>query len=166
MARFKQTFRVEAPLSAVWQVHDDPIALKELTPPPARVDILHIDQPLHKGAELKFRIKVLGPFGPTWHAIYDEFNPYQPGQTTCNFVDRSLGSPFRHWIHRHTFQALPDGASTVTDDADFYLFGGPLGAVLTWVLAYPAIAFMFIYRRGATRRMLKRLLTTGSLAIQ
>lgn len=157
MARFKQTFHVQAPLSAVWQVHDDPSALKELTPPPARVEILHLDQPLRKGAQLKFRIKLLGPIAATWHAIYDEFDPWQPGMTECGFVDRSLASPFRHWIHRHTFRELPDGSSTITDEADFYLFAGTIGRILTTVLAYPAIAFMFIYRRGATRKMLARL---------
>ncbi len=162
MARYNQTFHVDAPLSAVWQVHDDPIALKELTPPPARVEIVRMDQPLHVGAELIFRIKLLGPLGATWHAIYDEFNPYQPGALVCNFVDRSLSSPFRHWIHRHTFRDLGDGTSTVTDDAEFWLFGGPLGHVLTWLFAWPAMAFMFTYRRGATRRMLKRLIDSSA----
>jgi ligand-binding SRPBCC domain-containing protein len=164
MAKFKQTFRVDAPLSAVWQAHDDPIALKVLTPPPARVEILHMDRPLRTGATLKFKIKMIGSLGATWDAIYDEFNPYQPGTTQCNFVDRSLASPFRHWIHRHTFHALPDGSSTVTDDAEFYLFGGVIGQVLTWLLAWPAIAFMFIYRRGATRRLVKQIQQSQTLA--
>jgi ligand-binding SRPBCC domain-containing protein len=164
MAHFKQTFRVDAPLSAVWQAHDDPIALKVLTPPPARVEILHMDRPLRKGATLKFRIKMIGDFGASWDAIYDEFNPYQPGMTECNFMDRSLASPFRHWIHRHTFRDLGDGTSTVTDDAEFYLFGGPVGHVLTWLLAWPAIAFMFVYRRGATRKLVRQIQQSPQVA--
>ncbi len=157
MARFRQTFHVDAPLSLVWQAHEDPKALEELTPPPARVEILQLDRPLKKGALLKFKIKIIGSFGARWDAIYDEFNPWQPGMKECSFVDRSLASPFRHWIHRHTFHELPDGTSTVTDDAEFYLFGGLIGHALTWLFAWPAIAFMFVYRRGATRRMLKRM---------
>jgi ligand-binding SRPBCC domain-containing protein len=156
MARFTQTFPINAPLSVVWELHDDPSALKELTPPPARVEILHLDQPLKQGSQLKFKIKMLGPIAATWHAHYDEFTPYQPGMTECGFVDSSISSPFRHWIHRHTFRQLSDGTSTVTDDAEFWLFGGPIGHALTWLLAYPAIAFMFVYRRGATQKMAKK----------
>ncbi len=155
MAHFKQTFRVEAPLSAVWQMHDDPKALKELTPPPPKVTILSIDQPLRVGAQLKFRLSV-GPFNATWHAIYDEFKPYQPGLTVCSFIDRSLSSPFRYWVHKHTFRDLGDGTSSVTDDATFRLFDGSLGEIVTWIVAWPAIAFMFGYRRMKTRQMLKR----------
>ncbi len=159
MAHFKQTFRVNAPLSAVWQMHDDPKALKELTPPPTQVTILSMDQPLRTGAELKFRLSV-GPLAATWHAIYDEFNPYQPGATVCNFVDRSLSSPFKYWVHRHTFRDLGDGTSTVTDDATFRLFDGLLGEIVTWLVGWPPIALMFVYRRLKTRQMLKQMMAS------
>lgn len=162
MAHFKQMFHVDAPLSAVWQVHDDPKALKELTPPPVQVKILSMDQPLRKGAELKFRLS-LGPFGATWHAIYDEFNPYKPGDSVCNFVDRSLSSPFSYWVHRHTFRALSDSTSTVTDDATFRLFDGALGEIITWIAGWPPIAFMFLYRRMKTRQVLRRVLSGKEL---
>ncbi len=155
MAHFKHTFRVNAPLSAVWNLHDDPKALIDLTPPPVTVKILSMDRPLRAGAELKFRLS-FGPIGVTWHAIYDEFNPYQPGQTVCNFVDRSLSSPFKFWVHRHTFHDLGDGTSTVTDDATFRLFDGPLGVLVTWIFAWPPIALMFLFRRMKTRQMLAR----------
>jgi ligand-binding SRPBCC domain-containing protein len=160
MATFKQTFKVSAPLSAVWQLHDDPKALKELTPPPARVEILSMDSPLKVGANLIFRLKLIGPIGATWHAVYDEFNPYEAGKTVCNFVDRSVSSPFHFWVHRHTFRDLGDGTSTVTDEAKFYLFGGMLGEIVTWLLAWPAIAFMFLYRRQKTVQMLREMMRT------
>ncbi len=155
MAHFKQTFQVDAPLSAVWKMHDDPKALVELTPPPVHVTILSMDRPLRKGAELKFRLSV-GPLGATWHAVYDEFNPYQAGDTVCNFVDRSLSSPFAFWTHRHTFNYIGGGKSTVTDDATFRLVNGPFSAIIT-AFAWPPIAFMFLYRRMATRRMLAQM---------
>ncbi len=153
MARFKQTFRVKAALAATWGLHDDPQALHDLTPPPLRVKILAIDKPLVKGSQLSFRLVLWGPLGATWNAIYDEFDPYQPGMTRCGFVDRALRSPFRAWTHRHTFEALPDGTSTVTDEATFQLFGGPL---LTWLMGWPAVAFLFMYRRWRTQRILIR----------
>lgn len=156
MARFKHTFRVDAPLSAVWQMHEDPKALYELTPPPVKVAILELDQPLREGSHLKFRLSV-GPLGAVWHAIYDEFVPYQAGMQQCRFVDRSISSPFKSWTHRHTFDALADGTSTVTDDATFELLDGAVGGVITWVIAWPAIAFLFLFRRFKTRQMLARM---------
>ncbi len=156
MARFRQTFRVSAPLSVVWQLHDDPKALIDLTPPPLRVKILSLDYPLHKNSELTFRLYLIEPLGATWHAIYDEFTPYQPGMTACGFVDRSLSSPFRFWVHRHTFRDLGDGTSTVTDDATFRLVDGPLGMLIA-TLAWPSVAFMFLYRRWKTYQILKQM---------
>jgi len=157
MARFKHTFHVNAPLSAVWQLHEDPKALYQLTPPPLQVKILHMDQPLKARSQLVFRLGI-GSLGVVWHAIYDEFTPYEPGMHVCGFVDRSISSPFRSWTHRHLFHDLGDGTSTVTDDATFELLSGPIGNVITWVVAWPAIAFLFFFRRIKTRQMLAKML--------
>jgi ligand-binding SRPBCC domain-containing protein len=140
-------------------MHDDPSALKALTPPPLQVKILEMDAPLKQGSELKFRLGI-GPLGVVWHAVYDEFKPYQEGMMEASFVDRSLSSPFHAWTHRHIFRHLGDGTSTVTDDAQFELIGGALGRVITWIVAYPAIAFLFLYRRMQTYRILARMSTT------
>lgn len=154
MARFRQTFRVRAPLRENWALHDDPKVLRALTPPPVRVKMLHKDEPLRAGANLTFRLFLVEPLGATWHAIYDEFDPYQPGMTQCGFVDRSLSGPFHRWTHRHILRELPDGHSTVTDDVQFQLAGGPLGPILTWLVGFPALVFLFAYRQFQTRRML------------
>ncbi len=159
MARFKQRFVVKAPLPAVWRFHDDPIALKDLTPPPLRVKLLAKDDPLQAGGTLKFRLALFGiqPLGATWHAIYDEFNAYQEGAQTCSFVDRSLSSPFHMWVHRHTFEALSDGSTACTDEVTFHLtpLRGLLGGILDG-LVYPSIVFLFLYRQFQTRRLLAK----------
>lgn len=153
VARFYHRFRVTAPLSAVWNLHDDPSILKHLTPPPLQVKILHMDSLLKAESQLRFRLG-FGPLGAVWHAIYDEFTPYQPGLCQCGFVDRSLSSPFYFWTHRHTFDDAGDGTSTITDDVRFELLPGVVGKLITWVIAYPAIAFLFFFRRLTTRRLL------------
>lgn len=155
MARFTHTFRVRTPLGAVWQMHEHPSALKELTPPPIQVEILHMDEPLGQGSVLKFRLGV-GPIGSIWEAVYDEFTPFQQGMQECGFVDRAISSPFHSWIHRHIFRDLGDNTSTITDDARFELLGGSLGSIITWLVGYPAIAVLFLYRRAKTYRMLAR----------
>lgn len=159
MARFRQRFIVKAPLREVWRFHDDPIALKDLTPPPLRVKILAKDEPLQAGGTLKFRLALFGiqPLGATWHAIYDEFNAYREGATRASFVDRSLSSPFHFWVHRHTFEALPDGRTLCTDDVTFHLtpLRGVLGGLLD-ALIYPSIIILFLYRQFQTRRLLAK----------
>ncbi len=155
MAYFKQRFRVNAPLSAVWLFHEDPKALRDLTPPPFDVQIVQIDRPLKAGARLQFRLGI-GPVGVLWDVIYDEFDPYQPGKAQCSFVDRTVRGPFHTWLHRHTFKDLGDETSAVADEAWFELIGGPLGKPINWLLVWPAIAVLFLYRRIKTRRMLGR----------
>jgi ligand-binding SRPBCC domain-containing protein len=149
MPKFKQSFRVKAPLALVWELHDDPKALVALTPPPLRVKLLAVDSPIVAGSTLKFRMALIEPLGTTWHAIYDEYTPYQAGQKTCGFVDRALSGPFNYWHHRHTFTDNGDGTSTCTDAAEYRLLPNPLGAPINW-LAYPTIIFLFTFRRFTT----------------
>jgi ligand-binding SRPBCC domain-containing protein len=154
MARFKQVFRVRAPLQMVWEMHDDPKILPALTPPPLRVKVLAKDDPLRAGSTLKFRLYLIEPLGATWHAIYDAFNPYQPKATQCDFIDRSLSSPFHAWTHHHIFTDNGDGSTTCTDDVTFKLVGGPLGEAITYLFAYLPIVFLFLYRRLKTHMIL------------
>jgi uncharacterized protein len=154
MAWFKQTFHVPASLESVWKFHEDPKALIDLTPPPIGVKLLHIDKPLRAGANLHFRLGV-GPIGTVWHAIYDEFTPYEPGLSQCGFVDRAISGPFHSWTHSHTFKAVNEYSSTVTDDAHFELMAGPIGALISWIIGWPAVAFLFLFRRIKTRQLLK-----------
>ncbi|MFQ3534424.1 MAG: SRPBCC family protein [Aggregatilineales bacterium] len=159
MARFKQRFVVKAPLRDVWRFHNDPIALKHLTPPPLRVKILAKDEPLGAGRTLKFRLALFGiqPLGATWHAIYDEFNAYREGEMRASFIDRSLSSPFHFWTHHHIFEALPDGTTACTDDVTFHLtpLPGFLGGLID-ALVYPSIIFLFLYRQFQMRRLLAK----------
>jgi ligand-binding SRPBCC domain-containing protein len=153
MARFRQQFKVNAPLGTVWRLHEDPKALAELTPPPVKVQVLEMDRPLRAGARLRIRLSV-GPFGVLWDVIYDAFDPYQPGAARCGFADRELRGPFHTWTHRHTFEALGDSASLITDDVRFELIGGLPGIPVNWLVVWPALAIMFLYRRFKTPRRL------------
>lgn len=154
MARFKQSFRVNAPLQLVWDLHDDTSTLSELTPPPLSAKMIHVDQPLRKGAQVKFKLGILGA-GVIWDARYDEYNPYVPGATVCGFVDRAQSSPFHKWIHRHTFNDNGDGTTQCHDDAEFELFGGSTGRLLNWAAWLP-VASMFVFRRIKTYALVAR----------
>ncbi|CAG0999510.1 MAG: SRPBCC family protein [Anaerolineae bacterium] len=158
MARYQQRFVVNAPLEVVWRIHDDPVTLKALTPPPLRVTILEKDDPLKVGSTLKFRMFLVGPLGVIWQAIYDEFTPYQVGITQCGFVDRALRSPFYAWRHRHTFEALSASQSAITDAVTFELLPGVLGKLVNGLVGLPAVAILFAYRRFKTKRLITQAL--------
>lgn len=158
MSHYQQRFVVNAPLEVVWRIHDDPVTLKALTPPPLRVRILEKDDPLMVGSTLKFRMFLVGPLGVIWQAIYDEFVPYQVGMTQCGFVDRALKSPFYRWSHRHTFEALSPSESAITDSVTFELLPGPLGKLVNGLVGLPAVAFLFAYRRFKTKRLIAQAL--------
>jgi ligand-binding SRPBCC domain-containing protein len=45
------------------------------------------------------------------------------------FVDEQQRGPFRRWRHEHTFTALPDGQTQMTDVVEFQSPLGPLGHI-------------------------------------
>lgn len=152
MATFRQSFIVNAPLEAVWKFHEDPVALEILNPPPLTAEILSIDRPLKQGSILKFALKAGPVTAATWTAHYDEFRPYQMGDWECGFVDSSIKSPFKYWVHQHTFQKIDATTTRCNDFVTFKLTGDP---VTSWILGWPALLVLFTWRRMATIRALK-----------
>lgn len=153
MAHFRQTFTVPATLDQVWRLHEDPQGLVVLTPPPVHVQILAVDRPLRAGSRLRFRLGV-GPVSVAVSVVYEEFDPYQPGSLRCGFVDRMIDGPFRVWRHQHQFEDRGEGTNLCTDDVTFVLRGGIVGSLLSWLVVWPGLALMFMFRRIKTRRLL------------
>jgi len=45
------------------------------------------------------------------------------------FVDEQQRGPFRRWWHEHTFTAMPDGGTQMSDVVEFQSSFGPVGTV-------------------------------------
>jgi len=97
---------IDAPLAEVFAWHERPGALHRLAPPwqPIRV--------LEEAASLRDGKAVLRlPGGVRWVARHSGYDP--PHQ----FVDELVSLPLR-WRHTHTFEALADSRTLVTDVVD------------------------------------------------
>ena len=97
---------IEAPLAEVFAWHERPGALYRLAPPwqPIRV--------MEEAASLRDGKAVLRlPGGIRWVAQHSGYDP--PHQ----FVDELVSLPLR-WRHTHTFEALADSRTLVTDVVD------------------------------------------------
>ncbi|HET8734021.1 MAG TPA: SRPBCC family protein [Anaeromyxobacteraceae bacterium] len=139
--RFEQ--RIPVPLDRVWRFFSDPANLPRLMPPELAAEIRSIapappsaDGAVHDasarvgaGTEITLSVRLLPPLPlrTAWVARIVEF---EPGR---HFTDVQVKGPFRHWRHRHGFEAAPlDGAdgTIVQDDLEYDVGFGALGDAL------------------------------------
>ncbi len=121
MSHFARTTLVEAPLSDLWEFHQDVDGLFELTPSWVGVSVESIepaDRPLDAGTEIVFSTSPLGVLpGSTWrstivdHTKRDEYAMFRD-ETDTALVDR--------WVHTHHFYAV-DRGTVVHDEVEYGL---------------------------------------------
>lgn len=142
MPEFRRDFQVNAPLEVVAQFHRDPTALRLLTLPPIIVQI-HRAEPLAEGSQVDFTLW-LGPLPVRWlaeHVAVDE---------QAGFTDVQRRGPFKSWQHRHSFRALSDRETLVSDEIRLE-FGSGLFNGLVGRLMWLGLPVLFAYRAWATR---------------
>jgi ligand-binding SRPBCC domain-containing protein len=137
--RFERRFVVRAPLDAVRAFHEDPRALRRLTP--LAMSDLDPLAPPREGGRVRFRMW-LGPVPVAWAARFEAVRD-------DGFADVQEAGPFRAWRHERRWRALPDGATEVADriEADP---GGALSRIL-----WAGLPAAFAYRAWRTRRALE-----------
>lgn len=137
---------VPVPLDRVFQFFSSPANLPRLMPPELGAEIRRIEMvpppegntrtgsPASAGVgteiTLSVRLAPPLPLRTTWVARIVEFEP------GSHFTDVQLKGPFRHWRHRHGFEAARrsgvDG-TVVRDDLEYDVGFGALGdAVARW----------------------------------
>ena len=111
------------PRETVFDFFSDAGNLERLTPPELNFHII-TPQPidLKKGALIDYRLK-LRCFPLVWRTLISVWNP------PFEFVDEALKGPYKQWIHRHTFTALPDGTTRIDDEVRYRLPFEPLGDI-------------------------------------
>ena len=100
---------VDAPRDEVCEFFARPENLGVMTPRSMQFEILDsTDARTRTGSEFRYRIRLHGVPMP-WKTRIETFEAPE------RFVDVQLTGPYRHWLHEHRFEALPDSRTRVTD---------------------------------------------------
>jgi ligand-binding SRPBCC domain-containing protein len=143
---FTSRFVVPATLEAVARFHADPRALTRLTPPPTVMRVHRLD-PLGEGSVSEFTMWV-GPIPIRWRAVHSGFKALK------GFTDTQELGPMARWIHRHSYRALGDGNTEVTDQIWYEHPAGWRGILTRALFSKLPLKALFAYRAIATRRAL------------
>jgi len=95
-----RSLTLNLPIEQVFDFFADAGNLERITPPELNFKIT-TTQPIDtkKGTLIDYQLKLRG-LPIKWQTIISEWNP------PYVFVDEALKSPYKQWIHRHTFTRI------------------------------------------------------------
>jgi ligand-binding SRPBCC domain-containing protein len=136
---------IRASAERVFAFHEQPDALKLLTPP---WETARVIQPAHiseVGSRAIIETRLFGLVPVRWIARHTAYDPPR------SFEDVQERGPFRHWHHRHLVLPHPQGA-TLRDEINYEPPLRFLGKLAEPFLIRPRLEKMFAYRHEVTRR--------------
>lgn len=89
------------------------------------------------GTVIQYRLKLRG-MPTSWESEITEWRP------PFGFCDVQRRGPYRFWVHRHSFEAVP-GGTLVTDHVDYEVIGG---ALVNRLLVAGDLKKIFAYRKA------------------
>ena len=133
---------VKRPRAEVFRFFADAANLEKITPPELNFHII-TPQPIdvRKGALIDYRLKLRG-IPLTWKTEITEWNPPH------DFVDTALQSPYKQWIHLHTFEDGAPGETIMKDVVRYRLPLEPLGDIAHFYVR-KELRYIFDYRYQA-----------------
>lgn len=142
----QRTFSTTLPASVeeVWRFHQSVEALKLLTPPGFRVEVLSEDVQVRNGALHRIRTRRFG-VPMVWEARISDVDPPH------RFVDSAERSPFAFWRHEHRFEAVGPNETRLIDSVTYRAPLGFLGKIAERLVINREIENMFAYRHRVTR---------------
>jgi ligand-binding SRPBCC domain-containing protein len=117
---------LDLPIEKVFDFFADAGNLERITPPELNFHIV-TPQPikLKKGTLIDYKLKLRG-FPVKWQTIISEWNP------PFSFTDEALKSPYKQWIHRHTFTKISENETLIKDEVRYRLPFAPFGNLGHW----------------------------------
>lgn len=137
-----------APVSVqeAFAVFEDPRNLARITPPWLNFSITSPDPRMRKGAEFDYLFRWNG-LPLKWKTLITAYEP------PFFFTDEMLKGPYVYWRHRHTFHPGEEG-TVVTDEVDYMLPFGKLGALAHRLMVAHQLKEIFRYRQLSLNEML------------
>tara|TARA_R110002049_G_scaffold12511_1_gene55972 strand:+ start:194 stop:652 length:459 start_codon:yes stop_codon:yes gene_type:complete len=134
-------------LEEAWAFFANPANLNEVTPPDMRFNTLGGDEgPVEEGHLIWHRVQMAPLIYRTW---VTEICVVRKNE--C-FIDNQKFGPFKLWHHRHSFKALNEKETQVTDTVRYALPFWPFGEIAHGLLVRPQLRKMFDYRKQAFQK--------------
>ncbi|MDQ3633797.1 MAG: SRPBCC family protein [Acidobacteriota bacterium] len=135
------------PIEKTFEFFADAGNLEKITPPELNFQIT-TPQPidLKKGSLIDYKLKLRG-IPITWQTIISEWNP------PYAFTDEALKSPYKQWIHRHTFTENENGGTDIKDKVRYRLPLEPFGDIMHWYVR-KELDYIFDFRHKAVAEIL------------
>lgn len=147
--KIERTQTVARPRAEVFEFFADAGNLERITPPELSFQII-TPQPIEirKGALIDYRLKLRG-IPIDWKTEITEWNP------PFDFIDSALKSPYKQWIHLHTFEEDAHGGTLMTDLVRYRLPFEPFGD-LAHFLVRRELEFIFDFRSKVINEVFAR----------
>lgn len=130
---------IKRPIKNVFDFFADAGNLERITPPELNFKI-NTPQPfdIKKGTLIDYQLKLRG-IPVKWKTEITEWNPPH------SFVDTALKSPYKQWIHLHTFEEGDSGETIMRDKVRYRLPFEPLGDLAHWYVK-KELEYIFDFR--------------------
>ncbi|MDQ6785717.1 MAG: SRPBCC family protein [Acidobacteriota bacterium] len=136
------------PIAQVFEFFADAGNLERITPSELNFKII-TPQPIDikKGVLIDYQLKLRG-LPITWKTEISEWNPPRL------FVDQALKSPYKQWIHRHTFTVIETNKTLIEDEVRYRLPLEPFGDAAHWFVRRE-LNYIFDYRQKIVAEILQ-----------
>lgn len=148
--QFAKESLIRASPEKVFAFHEQPDALRLLTPPWENSRVVQSAKISDVGSQAIVEANILGPLTMRWVAEHTEYNP------PFSFEDVQRKGPFHSWRHRHLI-VPQDNAAMLRDEITYELPLGFLGRWLANGLVQNRLQKLFDYRHEVTRRWCEEL---------
>ncbi len=143
---FERRTVIPATMAQVIGFHNQPNAIRLLTPPPVIIQMHHDGRKSLTDGELDFTL---------WFAALPVhwIARHEPASAESGFQDRMISGPMAFWLHEHRFRAVSGGVE-LTDHLTYeHRASGFWGIFTRLVFDGLPLHLLFIYRHWRTRTL-------------
>lgn len=140
---------LDLPIEETFEFFSDAGNLERITPPELNFRIT-TPQPIDikKDTLIDYKLKLRG-IPISWQTIISEWNP------PFSFTDMALKSPYKQWIHRHTFSENQNGGTDIKDEVRYRLPLETLGDLMHWYVR-GELNYIFNFRQKSVAEILQK----------